>query len=103
MTRYVGILDHSDGAWGVRIPDLPGCYGAGGSHEEAMADAAEAVREWIAHQSGRGVAIPSARSADAVLADPLSEFDASAEAAVLVELTSGNTRNVTAGAPIGAK
>jgi hypothetical protein len=29
-------FDESKGTWGVRIPDLPGCYGAGASAEDAF-------------------------------------------------------------------
>ena len=29
MTDDVGIGDHTDDVWGVRIPDLPGCYASG--------------------------------------------------------------------------
>ena len=50
MTAYIGILDGKAKAWGVRIPDLPGCYGAGATAEAAIADAASAAREWIAHR-----------------------------------------------------
>jgi len=39
MSDYVGIIDQSAGAWGVRIPDLPGCYGAGDSADAAIRDA----------------------------------------------------------------
>lgn len=81
---YIGILDCTEGAWGVRIPDLPGCYGAGSSHEEAMIDAAEAVLAWIEHQRARGVAMPIARNVDALIADPDTEFDATTEAVVVL-------------------
>lgn len=101
MTDYIGILDCTDGAWGVRIPDLPGCYGAGGSHEQAMADAVEAAREWIAHQRARGVAIPIPRSIEAVLADPASEFDAATEAAVVIEPERSQRASTSTRAPAG--
>ena len=29
MTTYIGIMDGDGDAWGVRIPDLPGCFGGG--------------------------------------------------------------------------
>ena len=38
MAIYVGILDGHGKTWGVRIPDLPGCYGAGATGEAAIAD-----------------------------------------------------------------
>jgi len=86
MTRYVGILDCSDGTWGVRIPDLPGCHGAGKSHQAAMADASSALREWISHQRSRGSAIPEPRTVEAVLADPASGFNSENEAVVMISM-----------------
>lgn len=34
-------------AWGVVVPDLPGCFSAGDSLDEAVAAAEEAVAAWI--------------------------------------------------------
>ena len=83
MTDYVGIIDQTGETWGVRIPDLPGCYGAGDSAENAIRDAASAAREWIAHQEGSGLARPKARAMSEILA--AGEVDVAAgEAAVLI-------------------
>src|ERR1700689_2669827 len=83
MSDYVGIIDRSGETWGVRIPDLPGCYGAGDSADAAIRDAASAAREWIAHQAGLGRAHPKARAMDEILA--AGEVDVAAgEAAVLI-------------------
>ena len=38
MVHYVGVLDGSEGTWGVRIPDLPGCHGGGATVEATIAD-----------------------------------------------------------------
>ena len=53
MTHYVGVLDGGGKAWGVRIPDLPGCYGGGTSPEAAIEDAMSAARDWIGHREAR--------------------------------------------------
>jgi predicted RNase H-like HicB family nuclease len=58
MTNYVGILDGGGKTYGVRIPDLPGCYGGGETPEAAMADAMAAAREWIALRATKGEAAP---------------------------------------------
>ena len=62
MAHYVGILDGSGRAWGVRIPDLPGCYGGGASPEAAIADAMSAARERIGHRQTKGEAAPKPRN-----------------------------------------
>lgn len=83
MSDYVGIIDQSAGTWGVRIPDLPGCFGAGDSADAAIRDAASAAREWIAHQEGLGHARPKARGTSEILAS--GEVDVAAgEATVLI-------------------
>jgi len=54
VTNYIGILDGKGKTWGVRLPDLPGCYGGGVTAEAAIADAMSAAREWIAHRRAKG-------------------------------------------------
>jgi predicted RNase H-like HicB family nuclease len=34
-------------AWGVAVPDLPGCFAAGDSLDEAIANAPEAIAAWM--------------------------------------------------------
>lgn len=34
-------------AWGVAVPDLPGCFSAGGSLEDALANTPESIRAWL--------------------------------------------------------
>ena len=95
MTDYVGIIDHSEDAWGIRIPDLPGCYGAGDSAEAAIRDAASAAREWIEHQEGAGRARPRPREIGEILAS--GEIDVAAgEAAVLIGVWLDEGRTVRA-------
>ena len=62
MTQYIGILDGSGKTYGVRIPDLPGCYGGGATPEAAIADAMSAAREWTAQRETKGEAPQNARS-----------------------------------------
>ncbi len=49
MTRYVGILDGEGDVWGVTLPDIDGCVGAGATPEEAIESATIALREVAAH------------------------------------------------------
>ena len=95
MADYVGVIDESEGTWGVRIPDLPGCYGAGASAEDAIRDAASAAREWIEHQTGGAKALPPARTAGDILAS--GELDiAAGEAAVIIPVMIDDGRTVRA-------
>lgn len=48
-------------AWGVVVPDLPGCFSAGDTQEEAIANTAVAIRTWIevAQEAGQAIPAPS--------------------------------------------
>ena len=48
-------------AWGVVVPDLPGCFSAGDTLEEAMIQTEEAVTAWIevALDNGQDIPTPS--------------------------------------------
>lgn len=42
--RYPVVLHTDDGArWGVTVPDLPGCFSAGDSMDEALESIIEAI------------------------------------------------------------
>jgi predicted RNase H-like HicB family nuclease len=95
MADYVGIIDESEGNWGVRFPDLPGCYGAGASAADAIRDAASAAREWIEHQIGGAKPLPPARTPAAILAS--GDIDiAAGEAAVIIPVMIDDGRTVRA-------
>ena len=53
-------------AWGVVVPDLPGCFSAGDTLEEAMIQAEEAVSLWIEATLDAGEAIPVPSSIEAL-------------------------------------
>ena len=61
MNKYVGVLDGGEKVFGVRIPDLPGCYGGGGSPEAAIADAMSAARDWLGQRATKGEGPPKPR------------------------------------------
>jgi predicted RNase H-like HicB family nuclease len=70
MPYYFGILDGKDDVWGVRVPDLPGAYGAGTTADEAMVSAAEAMSIVTTHLREAGKDIPPARSVAELRGDP---------------------------------
>jgi predicted RNase H-like HicB family nuclease len=67
--RYVGFVDGREGAYGVVIPDLPGCTSAGKTVDAAYRNAIEAVRLWIEDALEDGEKLPRPRSLKEMLAD----------------------------------
>jgi predicted RNase H-like HicB family nuclease len=57
-------------AFGVVVPDLPGCFSAGDTLDEALANAEEAIAAWIDATLDAGEAIPSPSSLDALRTNP---------------------------------
>src|SRR6266700_5951841 len=70
MTRYVALVDGEAGAYGVTVPDLPGCTSAGARNDEALRNAIEAVRLWAEDAIADGEELPKPRSAETLRADP---------------------------------
>lgn len=56
-------------AFGVVIPDLPGCFSAGDTLDEALANAEEAAAAWIDAALDDDMAIPAPSAVDTWLAD----------------------------------
>jgi predicted RNase H-like HicB family nuclease len=56
-------------AWGVVVPDLPGCHSAGDSLDEALSGAPEAIALWIEDHVDRIGAPPSPSSIDVLRRD----------------------------------
>jgi predicted RNase H-like HicB family nuclease len=69
MSRYTAIIDGEAGGYGVVFPDLPGCTAMGDTVEEAIANAAEAMRDWVEVTLEGGGAVPDARAMEAVRKD----------------------------------
>jgi predicted RNase H-like HicB family nuclease len=68
--RYGAIIDGRKGAYGVVIPDLPGCTAMGKTIDEALRNAASAAVEWAEVAKADGTALPKARSLEALRGDP---------------------------------
>jgi predicted RNase H-like HicB family nuclease len=69
MSRYVALVDGEAGAYGVSFPDLPGCVAMGGTVDEALAQAAEALRDWI-HVTEEATGVPPPRALEEIRRDP---------------------------------
>jgi predicted RNase H-like HicB family nuclease len=70
MPRYVALIDGKAGAYGVVVPDLPGCTSGGRSIDAALRNAVNAVRLWAEDARADGEALPRARSIEALRRDP---------------------------------
>ena len=57
-------------AFGVIVPDLPGCFSAGDTLDDAIAGAEEAAAAWVDAALDAGEAIPGPSSFDAVRENP---------------------------------
>jgi predicted RNase H-like HicB family nuclease len=93
MTYYVGILDGSANTWGVRIPDVSGCVGAGATPEDAIADVTSSLRDVMAYKQSSGVEVPAP---SALLTILKSGEMADGETTVMIPLALDSGRTVRA-------
>ncbi len=99
MTYYVGVLDGGGEVRGVRIPDIPGCVGGGATPEAAIADAAEALRDVLAHKrEGEFPAPPPSTLTEIVASGEIAE----GESAVMIPLLLDSGRTVRANVSLDA-
>jgi predicted RNase H-like HicB family nuclease len=69
MSRYIALIDGEAGAYGVVFPDLPGCTAMGRTMDEALFNAANALRDWADVTEEEGRKIPRARSLEVLRKD----------------------------------
>lgn len=63
MKYPIAIEPGDDGhAFGVVVPDLPGCFSAGDTLDEAVDNAKEAIELWLEAVIDDGEAVPEART-----------------------------------------
>jgi predicted RNase H-like HicB family nuclease len=68
--HYVAVIEKEpDSAFGVWFPDVEGCFSAGDTLDEAVANAAAALRQHTEVLESAGRHLPVPRSADEVLRD----------------------------------
>jgi predicted RNase H-like HicB family nuclease len=70
MARYVAIVDGAPGAYGVVVPDLPGCTSGGETFDLALRTAVEAVTLWVEDARADREKIPKPRPAEKLRNDP---------------------------------
>ena len=66
--EYPVVIHHEDdSAFGVTVPDIPGCFSAGDTMTEALHNTKEAINGHLEILAEDGEAIPQATSVDAYL------------------------------------
>lgn len=78
-------VGNEDTAYGVVVPDLPGCFSAGDTFDEAGASAREAIEGHLESLAEHGDPIPEGSEIAAYLSDP--EYAGWVWAAVEVDIT----------------
>jgi predicted RNase H-like HicB family nuclease len=103
MNRYIALIDGESGAYGVAVPDLPGCAAMGRTIDEALTNAVDAVRDWAEIIEETGGVIPPPRSIEDMRTDA-DIVGALAEGAVLasVALVRNTGRQVKANLSLDA-
>lgn len=84
---YTAIVEigNDETAWGVKVPDIKGCYSAGDTLEEALANAREAIEGHLEILAEDGEPIPEAQPSKAHLEGV--DFDTHLVAVVDVDIT----------------
>jgi predicted RNase H-like HicB family nuclease len=72
MSHYLALIEEGDGstAFGVWFPDVPGCFSAGDSFEDALRNAPEALSVHLSLLIEAGGELPRQRSLAEWRADP---------------------------------
>ena len=69
--KFAVVVHHDeDSAFGVTVPDLPGCFSAGESFDEALENTVEAIEMHLEGLAEEGMDIPQARPIGAHLDNP---------------------------------
>jgi predicted RNase H-like HicB family nuclease len=69
MSRYIALIDGKAGAYGVTIPDLPGCTAMGKTTDEALRNAMDAARDWAADAITEGERLPKPQALETLRKD----------------------------------
>lgn len=67
--RYTVLIDGKIGAYGVVFPDIPGCVAMGKTIDDALANAADVLRDWFDLSEEHGEQVPSPRALEELRRD----------------------------------
>ena len=69
VTRYVVVVDGKPGAYGMWVPDMPGCTSMGDTMADLLTNAQEALQLWAEDAIDRGEALPKPQSMEVIRKD----------------------------------
>jgi predicted RNase H-like HicB family nuclease len=101
MTNYIAFIDGTLGAYGAVFPDAPGCTAMGKTSDEVLANAAEALREWMADRVTDGLPPPEPRPYETLMKEAASD-DVAPAAIALIPLLLDSGRSVRANISVDA-
>lgn len=91
--RYVSFVHRENTGYGVSFPDFPGCVAVGETLDEALRQGYEALAFHVEGLTEDGAQIPSPRSIDAIMGDPLLADWRDGANFVLIPLLKNASRN----------
>lgn len=83
--RYSVVVDGKAGAYGVVFPDIPGCVAMGKTIDEALAHAADVLRDWFELADEYRETVPRPRPLEELRRDP-EVIEALAEGAMIASV-----------------
>ncbi|EGF0850622.1 type II toxin-antitoxin system HicB family antitoxin [Salmonella enterica] len=82
---YPVAIDKGDQSFGVRVPDIPGCFSGGDSYQDALESVRDAIDAHLELLVEDGEAIPEATDVEKWLSDP--DYEGVVWALVDVDIT----------------
>ena len=94
MPHYMAVVEDAgpDKAIGLWFPDLPGCFSAGDTVDEALLNASEAVSLYAESLAKEGKSLPVPRSVTALNNDPAVATDLRDHVVALITYQASNVR-----------
>lgn len=102
--HYVALIHKdTDSAYGVSFPDLPGCFSAGDSLDEAARNAIDGLASYVLWLEADGDKVPPPRSIDEISDDPHLAEDRHGATLMLVPLVRdlGSTTRINVSLDLG--